>query len=83
MNGGAWLTVDDRRVDLHYRDLDEVEHWTAEADRGRFDVQQLLFYVAGIPTYVLPGELALSQVLIGDLPRPAYSQALREEASRR
>src|SRR5579864_4877532 len=26
MNGGAWLTVDGRRVDIIYRDLDAVEH---------------------------------------------------------
>src|SRR4051794_6081842 len=27
MNGGAWLTVDGRRADVHYRDLHDVEHW--------------------------------------------------------
>jgi hypothetical protein len=32
----AWLQVDGRRVDLHYRDLDDVEHWLAEAHVGRF-----------------------------------------------
>ena len=25
MNGGAWLTIEGRRVDVHYRDLDAVE----------------------------------------------------------
>ncbi|MFI7014870.1 nucleotidyltransferase family protein [Streptomyces sp. NPDC050164] len=30
-NGGAWLTIDGRRVDVHYRDLDVVEHEVAEA----------------------------------------------------
>ena len=83
MNGGAWLTIEGRRVDLHYRDLDEVAHWTAEAEHGRFAIQRLLFYVAGIPTYVLPGELALSQVLVGDLPRPDYPAALRSAAAQR
>lgn len=29
MNGGAWLEVQGRRVDLHYRDLGVVGHWTA------------------------------------------------------
>src|SRR6478736_5724349 len=29
MNGGAWLEIDGRRVDIHYRDLNEVEHWCA------------------------------------------------------
>ena len=25
-NGGAWLTIEGRRVDVHYRDLDVVQH---------------------------------------------------------
>src|ERR1700751_6366895 len=29
VNGGAWLTIDGARVDLIYRDLDEVLRWTA------------------------------------------------------
>jgi hypothetical protein len=58
MNGGAWLNVDGRRVDVRYRDLDEVEYWCAEAQAGRFKKELLLFDVAGIPTYVLMGELA-------------------------
>ena len=41
MNGGAWLQVNGRRVDLHYRDLDDVEHWLAEARLGRFKVERL------------------------------------------
>jgi predicted nucleotidyltransferase len=83
MNGGAWLQVEDRRVDVHYRDLAEVEHWCAEAEHGRFDKELLLFYVAGIPTYVVMAELALNEVLVGDLPRPEYPDALADEAARR
>jgi predicted nucleotidyltransferase len=41
MNGGAWLTIDGRRVDVHYRDLDEVEHWSKEAQEGRFRKEHL------------------------------------------
>ncbi len=82
MNGGAWLEVQGRRVDLHYRDLDVVEHWTAEAQRGRFQVERLPFYLAGIPTYILTGELAISQVLVGHLPHPEFPTALRETAFR-
>src|ERR1700754_3622024 len=37
-NGGAWLTVDGRRVDVHYRDLDDVDHHLAEAREGRFQI---------------------------------------------
>jgi hypothetical protein len=83
MNGGAWLEVEGRRVDLIYRDLREVRHWLAEAEQGRFQIQRLLFHLAGIPTYVLAGELALCQVLVGDLPRPRFPTTLRATAARR
>ncbi|MEU4442199.1 nucleotidyltransferase domain-containing protein [Actinosynnema sp. NPDC050801] len=79
-NGGAWLTVDGRRVDVHYRDLDVVEHELAEAERGRFHWEPLMFHLAGIPSYVVVAELALNRVLRGDLPRPAYPEALRVAA---
>jgi hypothetical protein len=82
MNGGAWLTVEGRRVDLHYRDLDEVEHHLAEAEQGRFKVERLPFYLAGIPTYVVVGELAVARVLVGELPRPRFPPALRRRAAR-
>ncbi|MFH8498138.1 nucleotidyltransferase domain-containing protein [Streptomyces coeruleorubidus] len=80
-NGGAWLTVDGRRVDVHYRDLDVVEHEVAEAEQGRFRVEPLMFHLAGIPTYLLAAELAINKVLRGELPRPAaYPPPLRETA---
>ncbi|CAL9594479.1 nucleotidyltransferase domain-containing protein [Streptomyces sp. Tu 3180] len=80
-NGGAWLTIDGRRVDVHYRDLDVVEHELAEAEAGRFRVEPLLFHLAGIPTYLLVAELAINKVLRGGLPRPAaYPPALRASA---
>ncbi|MEV8438083.1 nucleotidyltransferase domain-containing protein [Actinosynnema sp. NPDC051121] len=80
-NGGAWLTVDGRRVDVHYRDLDVVERELAEAGQGRFRWEPLMFHLAGIPSYLVVGELALNRVLRGDLPRPAYPEALRTAAS--
>jgi hypothetical protein len=80
VNGGAWLTVDGTRVDLIYRDLAQVRHWTAEAQAGRFEIQREVGYVAGIATYILAGELALGRVLAGDLPRPAFPDRLRETA---
>ena len=83
MNGGAWLTIDERRVDVHYRDLHEVSFWCAEAESGRFEKELLLFYTAGIPTYTVMGELALNIVLAGDLPRPVYPQALADSAASR
>jgi predicted nucleotidyltransferase len=79
-NGGGWLQVDGRHVDVHYRDLADVEHHVAEARAGRFRIENLLFYLAGVPTYLLAAELAGNQVLVGSLPRPDYPPALREQA---
>ncbi|MET7321110.1 nucleotidyltransferase domain-containing protein [Streptomyces sp. NPDC005549] len=80
-NGGAWLTIDERRVDVHYRDLDVVEHVMKEAQGGRFGVEPLMFHLAGIPTYLVVAELAINKVLRGDLPRPdGYPEALRTTA---
>jgi hypothetical protein len=80
VNGGAWLAVDGTKVDLIYRDLDEVLRWTAAAEDGQFEIHREVGYVAGIATYVLAGELALGRVLAGDLPRPGFPQKLRETA---
>jgi predicted nucleotidyltransferase len=82
-NGGAWLRIDGRPVDVHYRDLDEVDRVGAEARDGRFAVERLLFHLAGVPTYILLAELAVNRVLHGDLPRPSYPPALRREAAGR
>jgi hypothetical protein len=80
VNGGAWLTVDGTKVDLIYRDLDEVLRWTGAAEEGRFEIQREVGYVAGIATYVLAGELSLGRVLAGELPRPAFPDELRVTA---
>ncbi|MFD9887049.1 nucleotidyltransferase domain-containing protein [Streptomyces alboflavus] len=79
-NGGGWFTVDGRSVDVHYRDLDVVEHELAEAREGRFRWEPLMFHLAGIPSYLVVAELAVNQVLRGALPRPEYPRALREAA---
>ncbi|MFI2211317.1 nucleotidyltransferase domain-containing protein [Streptomyces sp. NPDC020141] len=79
-NGGAWLTVDGRRVDVHYRDLGTVEHELAEARQGRFRWEPLMFHLAGIPSCLVVAELALNRVLYGTLPRPDYPEALRAAA---
>ncbi len=83
MNGGAWLTVDGLRVDVHYRDLENVEYWTKEAQEGRFGKEYLLFYAAGIPTYIVMAELALNRVLHGSLTVPEYPDALSRQAGAR
>ncbi|WP_338695443.1 nucleotidyltransferase domain-containing protein [Streptomyces sp. Q6] len=80
-NGGAWLVVDGRRVDVHYRDLDVVEHELAQARAGRFHWEPLMFHLAGIPSYLVVAELAVNRVLRGTVPRPdGYPAALREAA---
>ena len=68
MNGGAWLRLREIEVDVILRDLDVAEHWTEQAMRGVFELDTLLGYLAGIPTYSLAAELALGRVLIGTLP---------------
>ena len=67
MNGGAWLTIDGRRVDVILRDLDVVEHWADRASRGDYELDALLGYTAGFPTYTLVAEVAASIVLRGRL----------------
>ncbi|ANN19489.1 DNA polymerase subunit beta [Amycolatopsis orientalis] len=79
-NGGAWLTIDGRHVDIHYRDLDDVEHHLAEARHGRFHWEPLMFHLAGVPSYLVVAELAANQVLHGELPRPGFPDALRGTA---
>lgn len=79
-NGGGALRVDGRPIDIHYRDLDVLEHIQSEAEAGRFTIEPLLFHQAGIPTYLLLAELAVNRVLRGDVPRPEYPAALRREA---
>jgi len=81
-NGGAWLEAGGRRVDVHYRDLNDVERRIREAEKGEFAIEQLLFYLAGIPTSVLVAELALGQVLSCSLTRPGYPEALKRSAFR-
>jgi predicted nucleotidyltransferase len=84
VNGGAWLRVDDRRVDLLLRDLDRIEAWAADAREGRFQVLRQAGYLAGAPTYLPVGELALGRPLRGELPRvDGFPAALREPARRR
>jgi predicted nucleotidyltransferase len=79
-NGGVWLEIDGRRVDVHYRNLDVVEHELAEAQQGRFHIEPLLFHLAGIPSYLIVAELAINRVLRGHMPRPDYPRLLRRNA---
>ena len=79
-NGGAWLEIDGRRCDVHYRDLDTIDREIAAAGDGRFRIEPLMFHLAGIPSYLVLAELAVKQVLRGQLPTPVYPAALRARA---
>ncbi len=79
-NGGAWLEIDGRRCDVHYRDLDMIDRELAAAEQGRFRIEPLMFHLAGIPSYLVLAELAAKRVLRGQLPNPDYPAALRAKA---
>jgi hypothetical protein len=68
MNGGGWFQIGGLKADVMLRDLDVVEHWSERAERGEYEVDALLGYVAGAPTYMLSGERSLGVVLRGALP---------------
>ena len=57
-NGGAWLEIDGRASDVHYRDLDVVDRVIAQAREGRFETEPLWFHLAGLPSYLVLAELA-------------------------
>jgi hypothetical protein len=76
MHGGAWLTLGDLAVDVIFRDLDVVERHVTAAERGEFEVLAQAGYLAGAPSSVHAGELAVSLPIAGALPRPAYPDAL-------
>jgi hypothetical protein len=76
MNGGAWLVVGGREVDVVLRDVDVVEHWTERAERGEFEVHALLAYAAGVPTYLFAAERSVARVLRGEPPRRIEFPAL-------
>jgi hypothetical protein len=67
MNGGAWLTCDGAKVDVLLRDLDVVDHWSERAEQGIYEVDALLGYVAGVPTYSLRAERSIARLLRGSL----------------
>jgi hypothetical protein len=78
MNGGAWLTLADGvKVDVLLRDLDVTEAWSERAEEGLYEVDALLGYLAGVPTYSLLAERAVGKVLRGALaPAPAFPSRL-------
>lgn len=84
MNGGAWLVVDGTRVDVLLLEIDFVEQGSSEARLGRYQVDGLLGYIAGIPTYSLMAEVAGAHIIHGSLDiDSSFPPALRESAPSR
>jgi hypothetical protein len=80
-NGGAWLEIDGRASDMHYRDLDVVDRVISETCEGRFTTEPLWFHVVGLPSYSVLAELATKRVLVGELPDVTeYPPQLRKHA---
>lgn len=80
MNGGAWLRLEDTKVDVLLRDLDSVEDWTRRAEDGDFEVDALLGYLAGAPTYLLSAELSSCRALTGEVTPVSFPSRLAEAA---
>lgn len=80
-NGGAWLEIDGRKADVHYRDLDAIDREILGSQQGRFTIEPLAFHLAGYPSYLILAELSVKRVLYGSLPTPDYPVALRRRAS--
>jgi hypothetical protein len=76
LNGGAFLRCGDEKVDVGLRDIDVVEHWTRRASQGEFEVDHMLGFVAGLPTYMLAAELGSCRVLWGSLPAAPFPAKL-------
>jgi hypothetical protein len=63
INGGAWLTVDGKRVDLLYRDLAKVRGVIATCRAGRIERAYQPGHPHAFISAIYMGELALAEVL--------------------
>ena len=86
INGGAWLTVDGRRVDLLYRDLGKVRAVIEACHAGQVERVYQPGHPHAFVSSIYMGEVALCRVLwdpdtvLGPLKRQCdpYPAALRE-----
>lgn len=84
MNGGAWLSLQGTKVDVLLRDLDVALYWSGQTRLGVYELDVLLGYLAGAPTYSLMAELALNRTVNGHLPAVGeYPDALSQAGARR
>jgi predicted nucleotidyltransferase len=63
INGGAWLTIDGRRVDWIYRDLSKVRRVVEECVAGKPTLHYQPGHPHGFHTPIYAGELALCKPL--------------------
>ena len=83
INGGAWLSLQNQSVDVLLRDLDVIEQWWEEVQTGHFEIDNVEGHLAGLPTYVPVGEIAIAHVLEGQLPEVFFPRKLQEVAELR
>lgn len=79
VDGGAWLTIDDVRVDWIYRDLDRVHRVWRDCEAGRYLVAQQPGHPLGFYSHVYAGEIAIAHILVD---RTGELAALQAEARR-
>jgi hypothetical protein len=63
INGGAWLTVDGRKVDLLYRDLGRVRESIADCRAGRITMDYQPGHPHGFCSAIYAGEVATCRLL--------------------
>lgn len=63
INGGGWLTIESRRVDWIYRDLDLVRRTGEDCRAGRVAVRYQPGHPHGFHTHTYPGEVHLCRPL--------------------
>ena len=79
MNGGAWLTIGGAKVDVLLRDVAVLDQWSNAATEGVFEIDALLGYLAGVPTYSLAAERSVAKVVRGDMSPPlAFPPVLKK-----
>jgi predicted nucleotidyltransferase len=63
INGGAWLTIEGRRVDWLYRELERVESVIADCREGRFTSDYQPGHPHAFHSHMYLGEIALARPL--------------------
>ncbi|MDQ7905037.1 nucleotidyltransferase domain-containing protein [Phytohabitans sp. ZYX-F-186] len=63
VDGGGWLTVQGRRVDWIYRDVDRVHRVWDDCRAGRYEVGFQVGHPLGFYSHAYAGEVALCRVL--------------------